>query len=230
MGMYRFLIEAYPNNLITQDKWGDLPILYAFWGNAPKEVMQLLVESHNTYFPGHVLDWGRMIVTLGKANAPGGIRNLFDTHQNHFPDQDINWEECAVELARSRSASIETFKMLLRLSVANRLDALGVEKWQGKVENFTNEFPASASENTREEWARLLFSNLASYEQLKEATWLLELAVWKAKIGESTSNIHGQGGEERNQCRINCGVQQILPIVVSFLSPKWGSNPSDDDK
>jgi len=227
MDLYRFLIETYPNNLITQDKWGDLPILYTFCGNAPREVMQLLVESHKTYFPGHALDWGRMIITVGESNAPGGIRNLFDMHQNHFPDQDINWEECAVELARSQSASIETFKILLRLSVANRLDALGVEKWQGKVENFIHEF--HASKNTREERARLLFSNLSSYEQMKEATWLLELALWKVKIYEYRSNTHDQGSEERNQCRINCGVQEILPIVVSFLSPKWESNPSGDD-
>jgi len=222
MGMYRFLIEAYPNNLITQDKWGDIPIFYSFWGNAPREVMQLMVESHNTYFPGHTLDWGRMIITLGESNAPDGIRNLLDTHQNHFPDQNINWEECAVKLASSRSASIEPFNLFLRLSVANRLDALGVERWQGKVENFINEFPAN--ENTREELARLLYSNLVSYEQLKEATWLLELALWKANIDAYRSPIHGQSGEGRSHFRINCGVQQILPIVVSFLSPKWENN------
>ena len=102
----------------------------------------MLVESHNTYFHGDASDWGRMIIILDKANTPDGIWNLFDTHQNNSPDQNINWEECAVELARSRSSSIDTFKMLLRLSIANHLNVLGVEKWQGKVENFINESPA----------------------------------------------------------------------------------------
>ena len=127
-----------------------------------------------------------------------------------------------MELARSENASTETFQLLLRLSVANRLNALGVGKWQNQAENFINE--CSDDKNAREAQARLLYSNLASCEQLKEATWLLELAVWKTKIDEFPSNIHGQGDEERNQCRFNCGVQQILPIVVSFLSPNWESS------
>jgi len=235
MDLYQLLTEKYPNNLITEDKWGDLPILYAFWGNAPREVVQLLVEGHKSYFPDHALGWGRMIVTLGGADARDGIQNLFDTQQNHFSDQNINWEECAVELARSerayteriqryqsarsKGASTETFIFLLRLGVANRLESLGVGKWQNEAENLINECPDDRY--FRVQQARLLYSNLSSCEQLKEATWLLELAVWKAKIDESTSSIHGQGVDERNQCRINCGVQQILPIVVSFLLPKW---------
>jgi len=223
MDLYQLLTEKYPNNLITEDKWGDLPILYAFWGNAPRGVVQLLVEGHKSYFPDHALDWGRMVVTLGEANEPDGIRNLFKAQQNHLPDQNINWEECAVELARSQSASIGTFQCFLRLSVANRLDALGVEIWQGKVENFIDEFSVQWS-NAREERAGLLYSNLTSCEQLKEATWLLELALWKAKLDDSASNIRVSNNEERYQCRINCGVQQILPVVVSFLSPKWESS------
>eukprot|EP00579_Thalassiosira_antarctica_P000092 CAMPEP_0201867158 /NCGR_PEP_ID=MMETSP0902-20130614/1500_1 /ASSEMBLY_ACC=CAM_ASM_000551 /TAXON_ID=420261 /ORGANISM="Thalassiosira antarctica, Strain CCMP982" /LENGTH=495 /DNA_ID=CAMNT_0048392277 /DNA_START=11 /DNA_END=1498 /DNA_ORIENTATION=+ len=222
MDLYRLLIEKYPNNLINEDKWGDLPILYAVWGNAPRQVVHLLVEVHKTYFPDYALDWGSMVVTLGEANEPDGIQDLFDMQQNHFSNQNMNWEECAVELARSERASTTTFQLLLTLSVANRLDALGVGKWHTQVENFINE--CSYYDNAAEKQARLLYSNLTSCEQLKEATWLLELAVWKAKIDESTSNIHGQDHEERNQCRINCGVQQILPFVVSFLTPKWDSS------
>mmetsp|Transcript_1183 Transcript_1183/g.1966 ORF Transcript_1183/g.1966 Transcript_1183/m.1966 type:complete len:483 (-) Transcript_1183:391-1839(-) len=213
MDLYRLLIEKYPNNLITEDKWGDLPILYAFWGNAPRKVVQFLIESHETYSPDHILDWGSMIVSLGEVNATDSIWNLMQ--QNHFPDQTINWEECAMKLARSQCASIETFQLLLWLSVANRLDALGVGKWKSEVENLISECPDNR--NAREGWTRLLYSNLTSCEQLKDATWLLELTLWKAKINE--------GGVERYQCRINCGVQEILPNVFSFLLPTWESNP-----
>lgn len=31
--LYQFILERYPENLVTKDKWGDLPILYALWGN-----------------------------------------------------------------------------------------------------------------------------------------------------------------------------------------------------
>ena len=29
--LYRLIVENYPTNLITEDRWGALPLLYAFW-------------------------------------------------------------------------------------------------------------------------------------------------------------------------------------------------------
>ena len=45
LDVYKLLIEKYPNNLITEDGWGDIPLLYALWGNAPNEIVQFLVQS-----------------------------------------------------------------------------------------------------------------------------------------------------------------------------------------
>jgi hypothetical protein len=36
--VYRVIVENYPTNLITEDRWGALPLLYAFWGAAPAEI------------------------------------------------------------------------------------------------------------------------------------------------------------------------------------------------
>merc|ERR1712029_634718 len=52
-------------------------------------------------------------------------------------------------------------------------------------------------------------------DQLEEASTLLELALWKAKIG-------GSGGddmpkEERAQCRSTCGADEVVPNVLPFL-------------
>jgi hypothetical protein len=33
--LYCLIIAKYPTNLITEDRWGALPLLYAFWGDAP---------------------------------------------------------------------------------------------------------------------------------------------------------------------------------------------------
>ena len=44
--LYRVIIENYPTNLITEDRWGALPMLYAFWGAAPSEIIQFLIESY----------------------------------------------------------------------------------------------------------------------------------------------------------------------------------------
>ena len=32
------MVEKYPENLIVEDAWGALPLLYAVWGDAPSEI------------------------------------------------------------------------------------------------------------------------------------------------------------------------------------------------
>jgi hypothetical protein len=46
--VYRVVIEKYPANLITEDSWGAPPLLYAFWGAAPAEIIQFLVNSYQS--------------------------------------------------------------------------------------------------------------------------------------------------------------------------------------
>jgi len=36
--LYCLIIENYPTNLITEDRWGALPLLYVFWGAAPASI------------------------------------------------------------------------------------------------------------------------------------------------------------------------------------------------
>jgi hypothetical protein len=43
--LYRVIVEKYPANLITNDRWGALPLLYAFWGAAPAEIIEFLLET-----------------------------------------------------------------------------------------------------------------------------------------------------------------------------------------
>ena len=66
-----------------------------------------------------------------------------------------------------------------------------------------------------------IHSKLISYEheyhQLKDATFLLELALWKTKIDQT-----GQTGEQitadtKSQCRVNCGADVIIPNVLPYL-------------
>jgi len=37
LGLYQVMIEKYPENLIVEDAWGDVPLLYAVWGDAPSD-------------------------------------------------------------------------------------------------------------------------------------------------------------------------------------------------
>jgi hypothetical protein len=87
------------SSLITEDKWGCLPILYAIWCDAPQEVTQFLVDGQKSAFPNHILSWDKMIETLCRAGASlDVVKRLFDTQREFFPDQSINWKNAAREL------------------------------------------------------------------------------------------------------------------------------------
>jgi hypothetical protein len=86
----------------------------------------------------------------------------------------------------------------------------------------------------KQNWLTKIHSNLADYEfeyqELKEATLVLELAVWKAKIKESRSddvvseNVDNKKGkmdesEFRIKCRIGCGADHIIENVLPYVFP-----------
>lgn len=93
--LYDVLIERYPENLITEDRWGALPLLYAVWRDAQSEVVQLLVESYQSIYPSYEFNWTKMAETLGSSTAPIEImKSLLDLRQEHFPQQkigELNW-------------------------------------------------------------------------------------------------------------------------------------------
>ena len=66
IAMFRLLVDKYPGTLIMKDKWGDIPLLYALWCNAPADIMSFLVESYKSIYPEYVFDWAGMVTTLGE--------------------------------------------------------------------------------------------------------------------------------------------------------------------
>jgi hypothetical protein len=54
--VYRVIVDKYPTNLITEDRWGALPLLYAFWGAAPAEIIQFLLESYRSLYPDYIFN------------------------------------------------------------------------------------------------------------------------------------------------------------------------------
>jgi len=71
--LYCVIVEKYPTNLITEDRWGALPILYLFWGAAPSEIIQFFLASYQSLFPGHVFNWTMMVETMGRFNKSKGV-------------------------------------------------------------------------------------------------------------------------------------------------------------
>lgn len=242
--LYRLLIGKYPENLITKDEWGDIPLLYAFWGNAPQEVVQLLVERHQTLFPDHAMDWAGMVETLGRAPyVPGRasaslvcIENVLDTQQTAFPDDHVNWQQIVAKWAsedtnratdrEAQKFHRDAFKYLITFSISERLNSLGVLKWRKEILSDIDRLRWFV--RYRKNSTQLIYSKLAHYEhmdQLREASSLLELALWKASIDLSMSNDQDRERESFRKktnigvCRIRCGADIVVPNVLHFLLP-----------
>ena len=127
--LYRVIVEKYSMNLITEDRWGALPQLYAFWGAAPTEIIEFLLASYKSLYPGHAFNWTMMVETMGRFDTPKeSIENLL-------------WKDNS-DILRSI---------------------------QGKIASFEVELP-----------------------QLKEATTILELALWKIMSKTDESSIRRQ--------------------------------------
>jgi len=247
--LYKALIEKYPESLITKDRWSAVPLLYAVWGDSPKEIVQLLIESYKTIYPDHKLNWVEMLVSCSRTNIQEIIQRLLDVQEEFFPDQIVLWDRVLDELIVNLTVSNhyttdETISFLLERRFLKRISAIGVKQLRDDMTRMMNtDIPRKTSTRA---WVDDVKSKLASYEaqynQLKEATAVLELALWKKKINDSASASIEQGDESRcskkaridesaiqeelrEQCRVNCGADTIIENVLPFLLPE----PADDN-
>jgi hypothetical protein len=60
--LYKLMIDKYPTNLIVVDAWGAIPLLYAIWGDAPSEVIELLINSYQSLYPDYDFNWNDMLL------------------------------------------------------------------------------------------------------------------------------------------------------------------------
>jgi hypothetical protein len=197
--LYCLMIDKYPGNLIVEDAWGAVPLLYAVWGDAPSEIIQFLIGSYQSLYPDYEFDWTAMVMTFGRANAPVAvIQNLLDIQQTLSPRYIINWDQIVGLLAepinRDESyfqpcASPKTFCFLTRCSIAKRVKAMGVKHFRDAMaDDWSNDEESIYGDDdfNRQAWLNETLTKLDYYEsefcRLKETTSLLELAMWKARI------------------------------------------------
>jgi hypothetical protein len=57
LAMYQAILKQYPEDLITQDKWGAYPIHYACMCDAPFEIIHLLLQTQRRVFWKRNLSW-----------------------------------------------------------------------------------------------------------------------------------------------------------------------------
>jgi hypothetical protein len=192
--VYRLIVAKYPANLITEDRWGALPLLYAIWGAAPTEIIDFLIDSYQSLYPDHEFDWTDMVITLGRANAPVAvIQNLLDIQHTLSPGYNIGWDQILVQLETATSddepfASSATFCFIARCSIATRVSAIGVKHFR---DNMADNWMGDEDDDfDRELWHNETLTKLeyyeSEYEKLKVSTSLLEL--WKINIDASSTD------------------------------------------
>jgi hypothetical protein len=241
--LYCVLVAKYPANLITVDRWGATPLLYAIWGAPPIEIINFLINSYLSLYPDHEFDWTDMAIPMGLVNAAEDvIQNLLDVQHTLSPGYNIIWDQILVELARAASlrepyASPATFCFLTRCSIATRISAIGVKHFQDDMadywmgdehDDFHNmiDYIHSNKDNffNRDMWRNETLTKLeyyeSEYQKLKESTSLLELRLWKMNIDASNiDNGVAMGYNNRPECHTNCEADFVIENVLPYLLP-----------
>jgi hypothetical protein len=245
--LYRVIVEKYPTNLITEDRWGALPLLYAFWGAAPTEIIQFLLESYQSLYPCFEFNWTMMVETMGRCDTPKeSIENLLCVKQIHFHDQSIDWEYLLNEFAKPSNLHLnivllqEQMRFLFMCGMSDRVEALPFKIWRDCIINMihTANFEYNWDNSLillriRDRNQRILpeiRSKLAYFEgelpKLEEATTILELALWKTRLDDNcikeNTTLHQKKVKTdessfRSQCRVTCGADVVIQHVLPFL-------------
>lgn len=228
--LYRVILEKYPGNLIAEDKWGAIPLLYAVWGNAPDEVMQFLVQSYQTLYPEYRINWAKMADTLIRAST--STKKLLAVHLS-FTNQCIDWTHIHDKLQLGISGKL--FLFLVHCCSDRRINAIGIKQWRKDMQKTKTLCYIKSSRGGaigRRKFITMLQTKLVNletkYHNVKECVSLLELALWKIKINEETGRKRKiDESDLRQQCRINCRADIVIEHMLPFLLP-LGQKYSND--
>ena len=226
--VYRLIIEKYPANLITEDRWGAVPLLYAFWGAAPVDVIEFLLDSYQSFYPDYSFNWTMMVQVMGRSHTPKeNIENILCAKQMHFPEQPLDWEYLLTEFARSSSRfqNIALFQeqmhLLFMCGMSVRVEALEFKLWRNHIKSMIY---TATFRMWRDNSAILLeiHGKFAHFEdeltKLKEVTTILELALWKMKISENShQDMATHDSNVQSQDRVTCRADVVIGHVVPFL-------------
>jgi hypothetical protein len=234
--MYRVIVENYPTNLITKDRWGALPLLYAFWGAAPAEIIEFLLDSYESLYPRYKINWTMMVQTMGRTDTPKeNIERVLHVRLMHFHDQTFDWEYLLDKFAQRSDFCMtgelfqERMRFLFKCGLSDFVKALPFKVWRDHIKNLIH----TANYKWEEDNHSILYGiqeKLAYFEdtlfQLEEATTIIELALWKTRLDESIhkrrttyrpKKFKSDVSDVRRQCRVSCGADVIIRLVLPFL-------------
>jgi hypothetical protein len=245
--VYRVIVRKYPTNLITKDRWGALPLLYAFWGAAPDEIIQFLLESYQLHYPNHNFNWTLMVETMGRCDTPKeSIEHLLHVKQLHYPNQPIDWEYLFGKFASppqfspTGALNQERMQFLFMCGMAERMETLAFKVWRESIINMICAADYKFSGDNLVTLHRIQ-EKIVRFEEelpkLKEITTILELALWKMKMNEKShgttthyqKKIKADDLSIRSQYRVACGADVVIGHVLPYLLLSALDDDSDSE-
>ena len=128
------------------------------------------------------------------------------------------------------------FRYLVKCSLAERISAIGPRRWRDAIINDIDNDPFTFDfYDTRNGYPKRWYDYFTSalneheteYHKLKEATAMIELALWKKKMSDHClesnekrriKKMKVEEADLRKQCRVNCGANIIIEHVLPFLT------------
>ena len=150
------------------------------------------------------------------------LQSLAEVKQKFFPEEhNTNWQMVCEEFVKLKGwwvdpyKSVYTFHFLVKYRIPERLSVIRVESWRTDIE-------VMLKESSRFD---IINDKLVSYEreycslmlQLKDATTLLDLALWKSKLCQDTTVDGHDDDSLRQQCLITSGADVVMPNILSFF-------------
>jgi len=170
-----------------------------FWGVAPAEIIQFLLESNRLLYPTYEFNWTMMVETMGKCDTPKeSIENLVLVRLIHFPDQLIDWgyllNEFSLPLHHSFVGGLifqERMQYLVMSCFSSLLEDIDIGvlcDWARDMIYSTRFSEHHCNQRIIAQIQDNLYQNDDETHNLKEATTILELALWKMRINEESHN------------------------------------------
>lgn len=257
----QFLLEQDESKLsiLKKNVKGWLPIHFACYAHShnsdePSDVIQLLLKhdpSKTTMFEKTYNGWLPLHAACCSQNASVEVIQLLLNDKSNKKTKNVleedNYGRLPIDLAIEQEHPVEIVQCLLRASVADRVQKLGLSSWKANINSHIDHLSVTypmGSLIERITGVRQIESTLNKYETKEQAS-LLELALWKASclnlfpnevsfaskqgfasMKEITSLARSNPAFDavayKNHRLAMSGGNQIIPNVLPFLQEdKW---------
>ena len=207
---------------MVRDIFGRTPLDYALLSDAPEEVFYLMFEPFVKM--GELPLNLELVYSAISKSAPAlqTWKVFSDYLERFFPALDLDWENLFTrKVHHNRMMPIETYRWFARKAAKQRMIKMNTMTLtrQSKINEMTDGFqPIDEFRDHRGgtlQWKRQVGPawKLMKRWELKEATILLELALWHCRLNDSSVR---RGSKV--SARVSCGADVIIREVVQFLS------------